>query len=218
MQAAPILLLGPSGLFPVGALRQRLLVQFPEWRWLCGEDDDGGKSRNIAWRPRQLIYGRPIAPPTPPLLVEIIWSPQPYAPDNGEICPPPPHSAHLRLGQPTCNDPRLAERLLALLASALLDGQHNAGAIEFGVQFAPSSPWLDAQGAARQALLVEDGARLTPQPAPAPTVQAEAQPPLQPPAQPPAAGLQHAPIRHFTPSVGRAAGRSFGRSFGRKGL
>lgn len=144
-----IILLGQGGIFPAGALRSRLQADLPDWRWTCGEDDDGAKDRIIPWRASQLICGRVAASShTPPLFIEIRWVAGPWVATGA-----PTHSTHVRMGAPTTDDRRLSDHLIALIASSILDAQPGYG----WTQMMPDGHWLDAAEAARLAQIIAGG-------------------------------------------------------------
>ena len=146
-----IILLGADGIFPAGALRACLQSHLPEWRWTCGEEDDGVAGRILPWRASQFIRGRALDH-SAPVYVELRWQDRPLAGRQA-----PMHSAHVTVGQPTTEDARLADQIIALIASALLDAQHGHG----WAQLAEGGSWLRAEEATRLTRLVIGGEPLS---------------------------------------------------------
>ena len=148
-QAMAIILLGQDSIFPAGAVRSRLQADLPDWRWICGEDDDGARDRIIPWRASQLICGRGNAlNHRPPLFIEICWIDGPWAAPGA-----PGHRARVKIGVPTTDDRRLSDHLIALIASSILDAQPGHG----WAQMMPGGNWLDAAETTRLAQLIAGG-------------------------------------------------------------
>ena len=158
-----IVLLGADGIFPAGALRARLQSHLPEWRWTCGEEDDGVAGRILPWRASQFIRARTIIGDDAPLFVELRWHHGPWASQRA-----PMHAARVIIGQPTTDRRQLADQIIALIASTLLDAQNGHG----WAQMVAGGNWLDAADAARlakvviggESLVVAAGLGLPPQP------------------------------------------------------
>ncbi|NBC37546.1 DUF4261 domain-containing protein [Novosphingobium sp. FSY-8] len=182
-----ILLLGTASVFPAGALRRRLEACLPQWRWLCGEDDDRSRpDRQAMWQARQVIMGRADqAMGPPPVFVTLEWRMGAYDGPGHDDCPP--HHSHLIIAPPTLDNRAQADLLRAILAAEVLTADDARG----WVRFTPDTPWLSAGGAALLPALLQDGGALpalcatlansadSPPPLPAPLA---ANSPVSPPA------------------------------------
>ncbi len=127
--------------FPIAPMREMLTKHLPDYKWLIGEEDDGGPETMSRWKDHQLITGRAAVGP---IFCEVFTRPNLFAGDA------PAHSWHLETKRPTTDDDALANCITILICavSMMLD-EHSM------CQLVADGPWLDhdQMGTATQSFL-----------------------------------------------------------------
>ncbi len=106
-----IILFSQPVAFPVGPLRTTLAKYCDDYKWRCGEDDDGSADQMGRYARSDVIMGRAGADM---VMVTLTARHEPLAP------PAPPHQWVLEVSNPTTDDERLSNRVLGIICSTLM--------------------------------------------------------------------------------------------------
>jgi hypothetical protein len=123
-------------------MREMLTNHLRDYKWVIGEDDDGGAKTMGTWKGHQLISGRSA---TAPVFCEVMTASAQF-PDAAPL-----HSWYLETRRPTTDDDALAHRITVLVCAVSMMPDEQSMC-----QLVPGGPWLnhDDMGEATKALLL----------------------------------------------------------------
>jgi Domain of unknown function (DUF4261) len=127
--------------FPIAPMREMLSRALKDYRWVIGEEDDGGPETMAQWKDHQLISGRSSSAP---VFCEVMTKSGQF-PDAAPL-----HTWHLETKRPTTDDDGLANRITVLVCAVSMMPDEQSMC-----QLVPGGPWLnhDAMGEASKAVL-----------------------------------------------------------------
>jgi hypothetical protein len=130
----PIVALTVPVILPIAPMRAALGTALPLWKWRCGDEDGGGAQDRAALDRPQTIMGQG---PGGIVMMTIEGQSAPLPLEAGA----PPHQLHLRLSQPSIDDPEIAKRMAVVVCGALV-AEQDRGA---HCQISPGGKWYSAE-------------------------------------------------------------------------
>jgi hypothetical protein len=130
----PIVALTVPVLMPIGPIRRSLSAALPDWRWRCGDEDDGDAKNCVGFERPHTIMGQSL---DGLVMLSIEASDRPLPLEAGA----PPHQLFLRLSQPSTENAELAKAMAVVVCASLMIDQDNAA----HCQIAPNGRWYSAE-------------------------------------------------------------------------